>query len=190
MLTLRIGWLQRSRTMPCNTITGPGTTKSWIQRFFLHWDRTSSKSSSFKNCACPQQNLGYNDFISSPCSLISSLRSLLFLLSLTPSLLPFLTFSPHCKSLLQRFLALPVPPSVPQHNFELHRWFAIKVAVLEEEDESGTGVGGEKSREEGESSEKRERERARKGRECEGKGKGGSEEGRIREGARKGSERG
>ena len=34
------------------------TTKSWIQRF-------SPKSFCFKNCVCLQQNLGYNDFISS-----------------------------------------------------------------------------------------------------------------------------
>ena len=57
----------------------------------------------------PTANLGYNDFISSP-KLLLFLRSLP---SLSVSMLPFLTFSPHCKSLLQRFLALPVPPSVP-----------------------------------------------------------------------------
>ena len=32
------------------------TAKSWIQRF-------SPKSFCFKNCVCPPQNLGYNDFI-------------------------------------------------------------------------------------------------------------------------------
>ncbi len=61
---------------------------------------------------------------------------------------PFLTFSPNCKSLLQRFLTLPVPPSVPP-TAQLRA--AGVVAVLEEEDESCTGVGREKGGEEGES---------------------------------------
>ena len=89
------------------------TTKSWIQRF-------SPLGLNFTEIFLFQelcQILVTTILFHYP----SFPHSILFLSCLTPSpslslcvsMLPFLTFSPHCKSLLQRFLALPVPPSVP-----------------------------------------------------------------------------